>query len=66
MTEARMGREPEVKGERGKEHPEPDEAGGRSRGILYTCWNDQAGNYLTTFTTNNYFTCWRCGALNWL
>lgn len=60
-----MGRKPDVEGERGKEHPEPDEAGGRARGKIYTCWNDAAGNYLTSYS-NGYFTCWRCGAVNWL
>lgn len=60
-----MGKEPEVKGERGRERPDPAEAGGRSRAKLYTCYNDGAGNYIDTYS-NGYFTCWRCGAVNWL
>lgn len=37
----------------------PD-AGGRSRTLLYTCWNDGAGNYVDP--NAKWWSCWRCGS----
>ena len=40
------------------------EVGGRRHHrLLYTCWNDGAGNYVDA--SWSYFTCWKCGALNY-
>jgi len=44
--------------------PRPGEAGGRGRQMLYTCFNDGAGNYVDS--NWRWFTCWRCGALNYM
>jgi len=39
------------------------EAGGRGRKLLYTCFNDGAGNYVDSDW--KWFTCWRCGTLGY-
>jgi hypothetical protein len=64
----------EANGDKKKEGPggagtEKDEAGGaevagRSRKLLYTCFNDGAGNYVESDWT--WFTCWRCGNLTYV
>jgi hypothetical protein len=51
----------------GKERDEnaADEVAGRSnRLLLYTCFNDGAGNYVDPSWT--WFTCWRCGNLTYI
>ena len=66
MADEKMERKPE-EGKTGV-GKEKDDAGGaevagRSRMLLYTCFNDGAGNYIDP--SWRWFTCWRCGALNY-
>jgi hypothetical protein len=70
MTEAKQGRKPETEDRDpeipvGKQEPDADanEAGGRAKPMLFTCYNDGAGNYLYA-VSNGQFTCWRCGTIN--
>ena len=67
MADEKMERKPE-KGKTGV-GKEKDDAGGaevagRSRMLLYTCFNDGAGNYVDPSWTS--FTCWRCGNLTYV
>jgi len=56
---------PETEGGGGAEKgADASEAGGRGRKLLYTCFADGAGNYVESSWT--WFTCWRCGALNYM
>lgn len=67
MADEKAGKKPEKEGGAGieKDETESAEAGGRYRHrLLYTCWNDGAGNYVHGNWT--WFTCWRCGALNYM
>jgi hypothetical protein len=66
MTETKPERTPEGKGGPGKEKEESADAevAGRSKGLLYTCFNDGAGNYVDPSWT--WFTCWRCGNLTYI
>jgi hypothetical protein len=44
----------------GKENPNGgSEAGGRGRQLLWTCFNDGAGNYIDPDW--KWWSCWRCG-----
>jgi hypothetical protein len=44
----------------GREKPDDSsEVAGRGRQILYTCYNDGAGNYIDP--SWKYWSCWRCG-----
>ena len=47
-----------------KDPTEGTEAGGRSKGLLYICFNDGAGNYVDPSWKT--FTCWRCGSLGYI
>ena len=60
------GKKPDKEGGAGTEKEGDEmEAGGRRRHyLLYTCWNDGAGNYVHSYWS--WFTCWRCGALNYM
>lgn len=70
MNEAKQGKKPDNQ-ERdpqvplGKQEPDEDtnEASGRAKPMLYTCFNDGAGNYVGP-TSCGRFVCWRCGATN--
>jgi hypothetical protein len=55
--------QPEGPGGTGKEKTSSEgaEVAGRGRDILYTCWNDGAGNYINTDW--KWWTCWRCGTI---
>jgi hypothetical protein len=54
-----------IKGGGGTEKDtDSNEVGGRRRNLLYTCWNDGVGNYV--YGNWRWFTCWRCGALNYM
>jgi hypothetical protein len=54
--------QPEGPGQIGweKDPSQNEEAGGRARAILYTCWNDGAGNYIDL--NAKWWSCWRCGS----
>jgi hypothetical protein len=70
MSEAKQGKKPDTE-ERdpnvplGKQEPDsdPNEASGRAKPLLFTCFNDGAGNYVTASSCGR-FVCWRCGATN--
>jgi hypothetical protein len=66
MAEEKTERTPEGKGGVGKEKEESAgaEVAGRQRQLLYTCFNDGAGNYIDPSWT--WFSCWRCGNLTYL
>ena len=64
MADEKSGKKPEQEGGSGTEKGDAGEAGGRHRNLLYTCWNDGAGNYV--HSNWRWFTCWRCGALNYM
>jgi hypothetical protein len=71
MNEAIQGKKPDIQkcdpeAPLGSEQPDADanEASGRAKPMFFTCYNDGAGNYLYSLTTNFQFTCWRCGATN--
>jgi hypothetical protein len=64
MADEKTGKKPEKEGGTGAEKTDSGEVGGRSRQLLYTCFNDGAGNYVSSNWT--WFTCWRCGALNYM
>ena len=57
--EQNTGKKPDTEGGAAKQE---EEAGGRTR--LMVCWNDGAGNYIPD--SWGWFTCWRCGALNYV
>jgi hypothetical protein len=64
MADEKTGKKPSDEGGGGAEKgADASEAGGRSRQSLYTCFNDGAGNYIDP--SWRWFTCWRCGALNY-
>jgi hypothetical protein len=64
MADEKTGKKPDDQGGSGAEKgADAGEAGGRSRQLLYTCFNDGAGNYIDP--SWKWFTCWRCGALNY-
>jgi hypothetical protein len=64
MADENTGKKPDDQGGSGAEKgADAGEAGGRSRQLLYTCFNDGAGNYIDP--SWKWFTCWRCGALNY-
>ncbi|MEY2565248.1 MAG: hypothetical protein QOH88_3441 [Verrucomicrobiota bacterium] len=68
MTSAKGGLKPDHKVQKGKQNCGADEVSGRKRknDILYTCWNDGAGNYPESVDDcSGYFICWKCGALNY-
>jgi hypothetical protein len=44
-----------------KDDAQGAEVAGRAKRILYTCWNDGAGNYIDPAWT--WFSCWRCGTV---
>jgi len=54
-------KQPEGPGQVGlKEDPtQTAEVGGRGEYLLYTCFNDGAGNYVAP--GQKWWTCWRCG-----
>jgi hypothetical protein len=57
-------KQPEGPGQVGweKDPGADSEAGGRGkRTVLYTCWNDGAGNYVDP--DSKWFSCWRCGSI---
>lgn len=78
MADEKAGMKPEKEGGAGAEKDEAEsaesaegtEAGGRRHHhrhhhrVLYTCYNDGVGNYV--HGNWNWFTCWRCGALNYM
>jgi len=65
MADEKSGKKPDKTGGTGTEKGgDASEAGGRGRQLLYTCFNDGAGNYVDS--NWQYFTCWRCGALNYM
>jgi hypothetical protein len=64
MADEKTGKKPDKAGGSGTEKGDSGEAGGRGRKVLYTCFNDGAGNYVDSNWT--WFTCWRCGALNYM
>jgi hypothetical protein len=64
MAEENAGKKPDKEGGSGGEKADTSEAGGRGRKLLYTCFADGAGNYVESNWT--WFTCWRCGALNYM
>ncbi len=66
MADDKTGKKPDKEGGAGTEKGDAEgtEAGGRHRRMLYTCWNDGAGNYV--HANWSWFTCWRCGALNYM
>ena len=59
MPEELKGKKPETEGGKAKEE---GEVGGRQR--LMVCWNCSAGNYVPD--NWSYFTCFHCGALNYI
>jgi hypothetical protein len=62
MAEEKAEQKPEAgKSGVGKEKDEGAgaEVAGRSKLLLYICFNDGAGNYIDPSWTS--FTCWRCG-----
>jgi hypothetical protein len=65
MADEKSGKKPEKEGGTGGEKGgDSSEAGGRSRQLLYTCYNDGESNYVSDNWT--WFTCWKCGALNYM
>ncbi len=63
MAEEKSGKKPDKDGGAGKEKGgDAGEVGGRAS-ALYMCFADGAGNYVDTRWY--WFTCWRCGALNY-
>jgi hypothetical protein len=66
MADENAGKKPTDKqgGKGGEKGGDAGEAGGRGSQLLYTCFNDGAGNYVQSGWT--YFTCWKCGALNYM
>jgi hypothetical protein len=66
MADEKTGKKPTDKqgGKGGEKGGDSGEAGGRGSQLLYTCFNDGAGNYVSAGW--NYFTCWKCGALNYM
>jgi hypothetical protein len=65
MADEKSGKKPDQAGGSGTEKGgDASEAGGRGRQLLYTCFNDGAGNYVDS--NWRWFTCWRCGALNYM
>jgi hypothetical protein len=66
MADEKTGTKPTDKqgGKGGEQGGDQGEAGGRGRQMLYTCFNDGAGNYVDA--SWSYFTCWKCGALNYM
>jgi hypothetical protein len=67
MAGDKSGKKPDKEGGAGteKDAAEGTEVGGRRRHtLLYTCWNDGAGN--SVHANWSWFTCWRCGALNYM
>ena len=64
MADEKAGKKPDQEGGGGAEKEDAGEAGGRGRTLLYTCFNDGAGNYVSG--SWRWFTCWRCGALNYM
>jgi len=47
-----------------KDDSEGAEVAGRSRLLLYVCFNDGAGNYVDPNWKT--FSCWRCGSLGYV
>jgi hypothetical protein len=68
MADEKTGKKPEQEGGSGAEKEDAGDAaevGGRRRHrLLYTCWADGAGNYV--HGSWRWFTCWRCGSLNYM
>ena len=64
MADENAGKKPDQEGGGGAEKEDANEVGGRRRTLLYTCFNDGAGNYVSSGW--RWFTCWRCGALNYM
>ncbi|MEY2562326.1 MAG: hypothetical protein QOH88_519 [Verrucomicrobiota bacterium] len=67
MADEKSGTKPEKEGGAGLEKDDGagEEAGGRHRHrLLYTCWHDHASNIV--HANWSWFTCWRCGALNYM
>ena len=66
MADEKIGKKPDDKqgGKGGDKGGDSGEVGGRGSQLLYTCFNDGAGNYVSANWT--YFTCWKCGALNYM
>ena len=62
MADEKAGKKPEKEGGSGAEK-EVSEAGGRHRAV-YTCFADGASNIVNA--NWSWFTCWRCGALNYM
>jgi hypothetical protein len=59
MAEEKTGKKPNVEGGSGGETGSSAEVAGRTRQLIYTCFNCGAGNYVDP--SWKYFTCWRCG-----
>jgi len=55
MADEKSGQKPDKEGGSGTEKGDENEAGGRRRHLLYTCWNDGAGNYV--HANWSWFTC---------
>jgi hypothetical protein len=66
MADEKTGKKPTDRqgGKGGEKGGDSGEAGGRASQLLYTCFNDGTGNYVPAGWT--YFTCWNCGALNYM
>jgi hypothetical protein len=64
MADEKTGKKPDQEGGIGTEKEGTEEAGGRYRRVLYTCWRDGAANYV--HSNWSWFTCWRCGGLNYM
>jgi hypothetical protein len=65
MADEKAGKKPDQEGGGGAEKEDSSEVAGRGRRtLLYTCFNDGAGNYVSA--SWRWFTCWRCGALNYM
>ncbi len=56
-------KQPDGPGGVGKEAGENQtaEVAGRSKALLYTCFNDGAGNYIDP--NWEWFQCWKCGSI---
>ncbi len=64
MAEEKPGEQREGKGGIGTEEPDSSEVAGRGKKLLYTCYNDGAGNYVDLDW--DWAQCWRCGQTIWL
>ena len=56
MADEKAGKKPDQEGGGGAEKEDASEVGGRRRTLLYTCFNDGAGNYVSAVGVGS---CWR-------